>query len=284
MLIFRNSKNLHEYLQHKKSKGLSVGFAPTMGALHEGHLSLIQRAKAVNDITVCSIFVNPTQFNESSDLEKYPRTEDKDVKLLQSVGCDIVFIPSVAQVYPDGDQVVPEIDFGKLATVMEGAKRPGHFQGVVQVVKRLLDITIPDQLYMGQKDYQQFAIVTEMIRQFEMPVENVRVPIKRETTGLAMSSRNARLSAELKSQAQLLHDTLQAAKSKINDESPKAIQEWAMAQLAAPAHFKPEYFDIVDGVTLQPIDSFSESTIAVACLACWVGEVRLIDNIILKQG
>lgn len=259
----------------------TFGFVPTMGALHEGHLALIRRARAENSFTICSIFVNPTQFNEASDLEKYPRTPSKDIELLAGVGCDMLFMPPVAEVYPPDGYETPQVEFGRLSQVMEGMFRPGHFEGVAQVVYRLLEIVQPTRLYMGQKDYQQYLIIQELIRQTGLPVELVMHPIVREPDGLAMSSRNVRLQPEYRDRAAVLYKTLQGAKKQLRRLSPADVQEWALRQLSIPG-FRPEYFEIVDAQTLQPAASVGDGRPLIACMAVWAGEVRLIDNLFLS--
>ncbi len=282
MILFKKVEQLQTYIAAQKEKKQKVGFVPTMGALHNGHLSLIQQAKAENDLVVCSIFVNPTQFNDASDLEKYPRTAAKDIQLLTSVSCDVLFMPPVEEVYPKGLDTTLELDFGDLATVMEGKFRPGHFDGMAQVVNRLLNIVLPHNLYMGQKDFQQLTIVRSMLRQLDSEINLVMCPIVREEDGLAMSSRNVRLTPEHRKLALVLSQTLKKAKELIDKKTPEEIQKWAMEELAI-ADFKPEYFDIIDGITLQAVDDFQGTDFAVACTAVWVGEVRLIDNMVLKS-
>ncbi|MEO1259106.1 MAG: pantoate--beta-alanine ligase [Bacteroidota bacterium] len=281
MLLFKKVKDLQSYLETERSRGQSIGFIPTMGALHQGHLSLVQNSLETTDISVVSIFVNPTQFNEQGDLAVYPRTPEKDIDLLVSVGCQVLFMPDVNEVYPDGLEPGLTLEFGDLDKSMEGAHRPGHFEGMAQVVNRLLQIVMPDSLYMGQKDFQQFTIVKEMIRQLKLKVKLVMCPIIRENDGLAMSSRNVRLTKEQRLVATKIYQTLSAAKEKVNQAFPKQIEEEAMEMLAIPG-MKPEYFSIVDGETLRPVEVFEDVKLAVACTAVRVGEVRLIDNMILK--
>lgn len=283
MFLFKKVKDLRVYLSSIQEKGNTIGFVPTMGALHEGHLSLIQQSKAHTDCSVASIFVNPTQFNDASDLEKYPRTTGPDIDLLTSVGTDVLFLPSVSEVYPKGLDTSLTLDFGELATVMEGAFRPGHFDGMAQVVKRLLDIVQPNRLFMGQKDFQQLTIVRSMIRQLSLPVELMMCPIIREEDGLAMSSRNRRLPADHRALSIRLNQTLKKAKEMMSDHSPEEVMKASMENLQHPS-FKPEYFEIADAITLQPINNFDDSDFIVACTAVWVGEVRLIDNLILKEA
>ncbi len=252
-----------------------------MGALHDGHLSLIQKSTSQNDVTVVSIFVNPTQFNEKSDLDKYPRTVNEDAKLLKSVGCDYLFLPSVKEIYPNGESESIELDISSLTKYMEGPNRPGHFEGVVQVVHRLLSIVGPKHLYMGQKDFQQFTIIAHMIRSLKLKTKLMVCPIKREEDGLAMSSRNVRLKKKIRVQAKVLFGTLSFVKAHQDKYTPSTLQKKAITQLTIP-QFKPEYFVIADGHTLKPIKKMAEHKYVVACTAVWAGDVRLIDNMILK--
>lgn len=280
--VIERASELNALVASHKQNGLSVGFVPTMGALHEGHLTLAKRAKKENDFVIVSIFVNPTQFNDKKDLEKYPRTLESDLLLLETTGVDVVFFPEVSEVYPDGDDKGAEIDLGGLDTYMEGAFRPGHFKGVAQVVKRLLDIVTPDKLYMGQKDFQQFTIIHHMIQKLKISTELVVCPIIREPNGLAMSSRNERLSSATRSVAGIIYKTLKAAKRQSSTKTPEQISSYGMKKLNV-APFEPEYFIIVDGYKLTPIDDIHATKYAVACVAVWADGVRLIDNIILKK-
>jgi len=282
MILFKKGHQLQNYLATLKSDKKSIGLVPTMGALHVGHLSLIQKAKEENDCVVCSIFVNPTQFNETTDLEKYPRTAAKDIELLTSVGTDVLLMPPVEEVYPKELNTTLELDFGKLATLMEGEFRPGHFDGMAQVVNRLSNMVQPHSLYMGQKDFQQITIVRSMLTQLKSEIKLVMCPIKREENGLAMSSRNVRLTPGNRTLAVKVSQTLLGAKKMMDEKTPKEVKDWAMKELSIP-EFKPEYFEVIDGISLQPIDDFSETNFAVACTAVWAGEVRLIDNMVLKS-
>ncbi len=281
MLLFKKVSTLRNHLESYRAAGRNIGFAPTMGALHEGHLSLIRQARAENDLVVCSIFVNPTQFNDPADLEKYPRTPDKDKAMLEKVGNDVLFMPPAAEIYPPGPATPLAIDFGQLDKVMEGKFRPGHFAGVASVVKRLLDIVEPDRLYMGQKDYQQFAIIQHMIRSLHLPVQLIMCPTVREADGLAMSSRNVRLTPAFRKRAPQIYRTLSTVKQLTGDFPPSVLSSRALNELTT-AGLRPEYFEIVDGATLQSLSQWDKTTSAVACTAVWAGEVRLIDNIILK--
>ena len=282
MLLFKKIDQLQEYLAKQRSKGLQVGYTPTMGALHQGHASLVKKAKVENDISVCSIFVNPTQFNDPADLEKYPRTEAQDIDLLTQLGNDVLFYPSTEEVYPK-DIVIPTFDFGPIDKVMEGFYRPGHFDGVVEVVYRLLDITKPDRLYMGQKDFQQFTLIYHMLQQMNSKTKLVVCPIIREDDGLALSSRNVRLTAGNRKNAPIISKTLRSLNDWLQKDTVRKVREKAIALLSKVPDFKPEYLDIVDGYTLQPISDYEESPYIVACAAIWTGEIRLIDNEILKK-
>lgn len=278
MLIFKKVADLQRWLSSQKAP---IGFAPTMGALHEGHLELIRMAKRDGCIAVASIFVNPTQFNDPKDLEKYPRTPEKDAALLVTADCDALFIPSVEEVYPPGMELTIHLDFRQLDQVMEGEFRPGHFKGMATVVHRLLDIVQPHRLYMGQKDYQQLSIVRDMIRQLNLPCELVMCPTVREADGLAMSSRNVRLTPGMRAAAPVIHQTLQWAKTALAaGQKSVDIQQEAMRRLSA-AGLRPEYFEVVDGVTLLPVEDRNASNFVVACTAAFAGEVRLIDNLLL---
>lgn len=283
MLLFKKVEDLQLYLQTQREKNNSIGFVPTMGALHEGHLSLFENCLQKSDISVGSIFVNPTQFNDPSDLVKYPRTPERDIEMLADVGCHVLFMPPVEEVYPIGLKLPEVLDFGYLDQPMEGAHRPGHFQGMAQVVRRLLEIVQPDYLFMGQKDYQQFAIVKEMLRQLKLKIDLVMCPIIRENDGLAMSSRNMRLTKESRLLAPKIFQALNLAKEKINAHFPREIEKEAIATLSIPG-MAPEYFEIVDGYTLHPVELFEEVDVAVACTAVMVGDIRLIDNIVLKSN
>jgi pantoate--beta-alanine ligase len=280
--VATRTAELKKLIEINKNKGASIGFVPTMGALHEGHLTLVRSASKENDVVIVSIFVNPTQFNDKKDLEKYPRTLDSDLLLLSGSGANVVFAPGVDDIYPDGDDKGADIDLGGLDMYMEGAFRPGHFKGVAQVVKRLLEIVTPDRLYMGQKDFQQFTIIQYMLDSLKINTQLVVCPIVRETTGLAMSSRNARLSSPTRAAAGIIFRVLKSAKRQSASKTPKEICETAMKKLKSPP-FDPEYFIIVDGHTLQPIDDLRSTNYAVACVAVWAEGVRLIDNLIIKK-
>ncbi|MFT4534675.1 MAG: pantoate--beta-alanine ligase [Saprospiraceae bacterium] len=270
-------------ISNLKAKGKTVGFAPTMGALHRGHMSLMKASNDENDITVCSVFVNPTQFNEKTDLDKYPRTLAADEKLLKKNGVDIVFAPTPEEVYPKTLKTELNLDFKGLDKEMEGEFRPGHFEGVAQVVKRLLDIVTPEALYMGQKDFQQFTLVHYMMTHFNFPTQLRVIPIVREDTGLAMSSRNVRLTTANKANAVEISKVLKYVKRNKYKKSCADLQNYAMSRLAKIPEFKPEYFTIADARTLRSIKNCKDSDYVVACTAVWAGEVRLIDNMVLRK-
>lgn len=283
MFIFKKVADLQSWLNTQRAQGQKVGFAPTMGALHDGHLELIRLAKRDGCLAVASIFVNPTQFNDPKDLEKYPRTPEKDAALLISADCDMLFMPPVEEVYPPGLDVTIDLDFRQLDKVMEGEFRPGHFKGMATVVHRLLDIVQPQRLYMGQKDFQQLSIVRDMIQQLNLPVELVMCPTRREADGLAMSSRNVRLTPEMRAVAPVIFQTLSWAKTTLEGGRSAAEIQAEATQKLADAGLRPEYFDIVDGVSLLPVKGWDDSDFIVACVAAFAGEVRLIDNLVLKN-
>jgi pantoate--beta-alanine ligase len=282
MYLFKTVSALQQHLQTLRQQGQRIGFVPTMGALHRGHLSLIQNALAQCDIVVCSIFVNPTQFGEAQDLDSYPRPIERDIELLESVGCSVLFLPNVAEVYPK-DWHTPAFDLGGLDRTMEGAQRPGHFAGVVQVVHRLLAIVQPDALFMGQKDYQQFSIIKRLLQLIDLPIALVRVPIVRESDGLAMSSRNVRLSPEGRQKASLISTMLFQAQEQAQTEALATVQQNALAFLKK-YDLQADYFTIVNGDTLQPITEFAQASTATACTTVRIDGVRLLDNIILRES
>lgn len=284
MWAFQLPSSLQKHLNRHRAAGNSIGFVPTMGALHEGHLSLVRQSNAEAGFTVCSIFVNPTQFNDASDLSKYPRTEGEDLFQLERAHCDAVFLPSEEEVYPSGLDSGPVFEFGPLDKAMEGEFRPGHFKGVAQVVHRLLQIVSPDAIYMGQKDFQQVAIVREMIRQAGLKVRLVMCPTIREKDGLAMSSRNVRLSEGQRLRAGLIYRQLEMIRENAGSEPLADLEKRALQSLASEPGFRPEYVRIVDGKTLRSVGDYSESDFIVACVATWVGEVRLIDNVVIKYS
>ena len=277
MKIVSSIKDLKNFLALEREKGKKVGLVPTMGALHAGHISLVKRCVAENDICVVSDFVNPTQFNDKHDLETYPRTLDADCALLEPVGCDYVFAPSVAEMYPEPDTRV--FNLGPVAEVMEGPRRPGHFNGVAQVVSKLFYIVEPDNAYFGEKDFQQIAVIREMVGQLNLPVHIVDCPIQREADGLALSSRNTRLTPEQRQKAPVIARTLKESTTFAPAKSVQEVIDYVVNTINQVPEMEVEYFEIVDGNTMQPIQNWSDTTYPVGCITVYCGEVRLIDNI-----
>jgi pantoate--beta-alanine ligase len=280
MELIKTQKELNSRLDRYRNRSQKVGFVPTMGALHEGHLSLIKTAGKECDFVVVSIFVNPTQFNDPKDLERYPRDLDKDLKLLSGTSCELLFAPSVKEIYPEPDTRV--FDFGQLDKVMEGEHRPGHFNGVAQVVSRLFDIVKPDKAYFGQKDFQQLVIVREMVRQLNIGTDVVACPIIREPDGLAMSSRNNLLTKKDRKSAPLIANTLSESCNFVNSKSIFDTKNFVENSIQRDENLKLEYFEIVDGNTLQPVYNWRDSNYIVGCIAVFAGEIRLIDNVNYK--
>lgn len=269
---------LQDALSIFRQQGKTIGFVPTMGALHSGHTSLVQLSKKACDITVASIFVNPTQFNEKDDFMRYPRTLDKDIAMLQKAGCDIVFTPSEQEMYPEKDTRV--FSFGALDKVMEGAFRPGHFNGVAQIVSRLFECVQPDKAFFGQKDFQQVAIIKSMVRQLQLKVEIVAAPIIREPDGLAMSSRNMLLSeAQRQSAVGISRALLSAQKNAALRIPITTLKEETIRSIETDPALKVEYFEVVDADSLQAVHAWEDSKAIVGCVAVRVGKIRLIDNI-----
>ena len=277
MKIVKGINELKGYLVDSKRNGKRIGLVPTMGALHKGHLSLVERCVRENDICVVSVFVNPTQFNDKHDLETYPRTLEADCALLESAGCDFVFAPSVEEMYPEPD--TRTFDFGTVMQVMEGAKRPGHFNGVAQVVSKLFYIVEPDNAYFGEKDFQQIAVIRAMVKQLQIPVQINACPIVREADGLALSSRNTRLTPALRQKAPLIARTLQESKALAATKSVREVIDYVVNTLNADPDLKVEYYEIVDGDSLVSIQDWKDTSYAVGCVTVYCGEVRLIDNI-----
>ena len=277
MLTVNTVKELKSAVKSAREAGKSIGLVPTMGALHEGHKSLVDRCRKENDVVVVSVFVNPTQFNNKEDLRTYPRTEEADKALLEAAGCDVVFMPSVEEVYPEPDTRV--FNLGPVAEVMEGPMRPGHFNGVAQIVSKLFMMVEPDRAYFGEKDFQQIAVIREMVRQEGFKLQIVPCPIVREADGLAKSSRNGRLTPENRAVApniyRLLSESLDFAKSHTVDETIKFVTTGINAYDA----MEVEYYQIVDGITMQPISAWTDTRYAVGCITVYCGDVRLIDNI-----
>jgi pantoate--beta-alanine ligase len=277
--IFQTALELDQWLAEARKTGVRTGFVPTMGALHEGHLSLIQAAKKKCDIVVCSIFVNPTQFNNSSDLLHYPRTPEADINMLQTVQCDAIYLPEITDIYPRFPEQTTfiQLDLNPLDTVMEGAFRPGHFEGVVNVVWRLFDVVKPDCAFFGLKDFQQVAVIKHMVKTLQLPVQIEACPTARETEGLAKSSRNLRLSSDQRKQALIIFETLQLGKTLALQHTPKETREQMMDHFAKGS-LQLEYISIVNPETLQPLHA-NWTAGAVACIAAFCGDVRLIDNL-----
>ncbi|MDY0253482.1 MAG: pantoate--beta-alanine ligase [Tenuifilaceae bacterium] len=269
---------LKSYLNTQRDCGRSVGFVPTMGALHQGHTELMRTARQHNDVVVVSVFVNPTQFNNPNDLRNYPRTLDQDLLKCEQVGVDLVFVPTVQEMYPEAD--TRKFDFGHLDKVMEGKHRPGHFNGVAQVVSKLFDAVNPTRAYFGQKDFQQLAVVRELAKTLRLDVEIVGCPTVREEDGLAMSSRNMLLSPEQRKSAPLISKTLFEARNKKELFSVKEMISWVIGQINSDPELNVEYFEIANANTLETINQWSEAGEAVGCIAVQVGDVRLIDNIL----
>ena len=277
MKVVNSIKDLKAYLAEEKQDKKKVGLVPTMGALHKGHLSLVKRCVSDNDVCVVSVFVNPTQFNDKHDLETYPRTLEADCDLLAEAGCDCVFAPTVDEMYPEPDTRV--FDLGKVAEVMEGARRPGHFNGVAQVVSKLFYMVEPDNAYFGEKDFQQIAVIRAMVKQLNIPVTINACPIVREEDGLALSSRNTRLSAELRQKAPLIARTLKESTTFAAEKKVQEVIDYVVNTINSDPDMEVEYYEIVDGNTLEPIRNWSDTDYPVGCITVYCGEVRLIDNI-----
>jgi pantoate--beta-alanine ligase len=280
MLIFTTAAELRAYAEQARGTGRRLGLVPTMGALHEGHLQLVRAAARECDEVIASVFVNPTQFNNPDDLRLYPRLPEQDAAALAPAGCTVLFMPTVAEIYPQ--PTVLHFDFGPLERVMEGAHRPGHFNGVATVVSKLFHLARPHKAYFGQKDFQQVAIVRQLIADLSFDLELIVYPTVREADGLAMSSRNARLSSEARAVAPVLYQVLQQAAAQVRLGMPPAeVQQQAMAALAQEPQFTPEYVEVADAQTLQPLSSYEVGQPVVLCVAAHLGGVRLIDNIVV---
>jgi pantoate--beta-alanine ligase len=279
MFLIETIIELKDKLKALKETGV-IGFVPTMGALHAGHISLVKQAISETQVVVVSIFVNPTQFNDKSDLEKYPRNLEADLKLLEKTGCQIVFAPKTEEIYPEPD--TRKFEFGDLENVMEGKHRPGHFNGVAQVVSKLFDIVKPDKAYFGLKDFQQLAIIKEMVTQLNLPVEIVPCAIVREESGLAMSSRNELLSAEERKNAAVISESLFQAYELKKQKSVNELQNWIADNINKNPCLNVEYVEIVDDRRLQHVKSWDEKGGKVCCVAVFCGKVRLIDNIVFN--
>ena len=278
METITNSEELRRALGSRDRSG--IGFVPTMGALHAGHRSLVERARRECATVVVSVFVNPTQFNDKTDLKNYPRTPEADLRLLEEVGADYVFMPSVEEVYPEPD--TRTFDFGMIDKVMEGATRPGHFNGVAQVVSRLFDLVKPAKAYFGEKDFQQIAVIREMVRQLRIPVEIIPCPIVCGEDGLALSSRNTLLDTDHRTAAPYIYKVLKAAVEKSHQTTPDQLAAWVTAQVESNPLLKVIYFQVVDAATMQQVRTWEESPVIQGCIAVQAGDIRLIDNIKLR--
>ena len=281
MKVVNSIKELRENLSRERLENRRIGLVPTMGALHAGHISLVTRCVKENDVCVVSVFVNPTQFNDKHDLETYPRTLEADCALLEKAGCDYVFAPSVEEMYPKPDTRV--FNLGRVAEVMEGAMRPGHFNGVAQVVSKLFYIVEPDNAYFGEKDFQQIAVIRAMVKSLDLPVKINACPIVREVDGLALSSRNTRLSPELRQKAPLIARTLKESTTFAAGKSVQEVIDFVVNTINSDPDLRVEYYQIVDGDSLEAIKDWSETDYPVGCVTVFCGDVRLIDNIKYKH-
>lgn len=270
----------NQSLDGLRDNGKTIGFVPTMGALHEGHASLVKKAVEENDFVIVSIFVNPTQFNDKNDLRNYPRTPEKDIALLNDLGVHYVFMPTESEIYPEPD--TRQFDFGLLDKVMEGEHRPGHFNGVAQIVSKLFEIVKPHRAYFGQKDFQQLAIIRKLVKMLNFNIEIVACPILREKDGLAMSSRNLLLDPEKRASAPLISKTLFDARNKMLEMSVKNLIDWVVNSINGDSHLSVEYFELSNAITLEPIKDWNDAEHIVGCIAVKAGNVRLIDNVIFK--
>jgi len=283
MLLLKTSKDLHKWLDAQRKKNATIGFVPTMGALHEGHISLIDASKMAMNVTVCSIYVNPTQFNDPKDFEKYPVTIEKDITMLEKAGCDILFLPTSREIYPDGLKSEIFYDLGYLETILEGKYRPGHFQGVCAVVDKLLEIVNPDYLYLGQKDYQQCMVIDRLLelKGKKKEIDVVICPTLRESDGLAMSSRNVRLNKTEREKATAIYHCLNYIKKNYKKDNISEVTEKATVILI-DAGFKVDYIELADAKNLSPINKWDGKEKLVALAAAYMNEVRLIDNMLLN--
>lgn len=277
MIIFTHSEAISQYLRSKKQ---TVSFVPTMGALHEGHISLIRLAKRNKDLSVASIFVNPTQFNDPKDLEKYPRTIPQDIELLENVGCDMLYLPDIGDIYPNGTELKKDYNLGQVAEVLEGKFRPGHFSGVAQVVDRLLEIIQPQEIVLGQKDLQQISIIRNMMEQYHPNIELVTAPTLRDEDGLAKSSRNRLLNASEREVASIIYQTLVSIQAKAGSSPYPVIRKEAWEMLERKG-LRPEYISLINRNTWEELDEFDSKVPSAVLIAAWLGNVRLIDNILL---
>ena len=285
MIIIKNADQLSKILLTKKKKLNQIGFVPTMGALHHGHLALLKKCRQQNDISVFSIFVNPTQFNDAEDFKKYPVTVEKDILLLEAAGCDILFLPTVTEIYPAGTDKLPKYDLGFLETILEGKFRPGHFQGVCQVVHRLLQIILPHKLYIGQKDFQQCMVIKKLLALtgLDKEIKTEVTETIRESDGLAMSSRNKRLTAEARKIAPLIANSLQQIKAELKPGITGEIIQKSISMLEY-AGLKIDYIELANAETLERIENWNGKDKAIVLAAAYIGNVRLIDNVLINQN
>lgn len=282
MRVVKTISELKSLISGYKQENKTVGLVPTMGALHAGHKSLVDRARKENDIVVVSVFVNPTQFNNKQDLATYPRTEERDCALLEAAGCDVVFMPAVEEVYPEPDN--RQFDLGAVAEVMEGAHRPGHFNGVAQIVSKLFGFVEPDRAYFGEKDFQQIAVIRKMVQLEGFKLQIVACPIKREDDGLALSSRNVRLTAEQRQLAPNIYRVLKESCNFAKSHTVAETEKFVVDSLNALPQMEVEYYSIVDALTMQPVSDWADAYSITGCITVYCGEVRLIDNIAYKKA
>ena len=282
MRVVKTISELKSLISGYKQENKTVGLVPTMGALHAGHKSLVDRARKENDIVVVSVFVNLTQFNNKQDLATYPRTEERDCALLEAAGCDVVFMPAVEEVYPEPDN--RQFDLGAVAEVMEGAHRPGHFNGVAQIVSKLFGFVEPDRAYFGEKDVQQIAVIRKMVQLEGFKLQIVACPIKREDDGLALSSRNVRLTAEQRQLAPNIYRVLKESCNFAKSHTVAETEKFVVDSLNALPQMEVEYYSIVDALTMQPVSDWADADSITGCITVYCGEVRLIDNIAYKKA
>jgi pantoate--beta-alanine ligase len=282
MILFKLASQLHQYIQQQKLQGKTIGFVPTMGALHNGHISLVDKSKSTCDITVCSIFVNPTQFNDAKDFEKYPITIEQDIFMLEMAKCDVLFLPSATEIYPMDFDKTKQYNLGFVETVFEGAHRPGHFNGVCMVVERLLNIVNPHYLFLGQKDYQQCIVIKRLIELMNAKIEVIICPTSREKNGLAMSSRNQRLSDDMKDKARIIYEAFCKIKQEISAANTVLLIEKAKQTLLQNGFDKIDYLSLASAETLAPVEQWDGSTQLVILVAAFTEGVRLIDNMVLN--
>lgn len=282
MRVVKTISELKSLISGYKQENKTVGLVPTMGALHAGHKSLVDRARKENDIVVVSVFVNPTQFNNKQDLATYPRTEERDCALLEAAGCDVVFMPAVEEVYPEPDN--RQFDLGAVAEVMEGAHRPGHFNGVAQIVSKLFGFVEPDRAYFGEKDFQQIAVIRKMVQLEGFKLQIVACQIKREDDGLALSSRNVRLTAEQRQLAPNIYRVLKESCNFAKSHTVAETEKFVVDSLNALPQMEVEYYSIVDALTMQPVSDWADADSITGCITVYCGEVRLIDNIAYKKA